>query len=304
MSFVGLAVGTGLGAAAGSAGLLGLGSAAAGAVAGGTLGLTAGSAYNADRSARKAVTQQREAGQQGIDVLRESDDYRREVDERNRRLLGRYAAGEVPSLELQRTIAGVPGYEQRQADYFDNFQFSPYADFVRREGLQSIDQASMATGTLIGGSRMKEIQKFISGLASGEVNNRFNQAAQITQQQLGADLGQAGMAAPALGGGQAQLYASTGLSNAAGTLGRGQILGDSLGDLLHLTGGMFGSGVGANALPSLPPGGFFQSPPQIGMPSAAAPGAWNPAAPAGGTIRLPSQINPNPQFGINIPIPR
>jgi len=162
---------------------VGAGSAVKGAV---TVGAVAANAISSKKAGDKAAAATVQSTQDANAVLRETRDL-------NIERLKPYGEGAEDALELARTISGANGVEA-QKEYYDNFEFSPYSEFQRKEALKYIDQASMGAGTLRSGSRLKSISEYINGLSSAEVGNNFNRNMSIADMGLRADAAAAGVA--------------------------------------------------------------------------------------------------------------
>ena len=173
-------------------------------------------------SAKSAAKKSAAATDRGTDVIRQNV-----LDTQER--LDPFIQSAEGAPQLQRTIAGLEGPEAQQK-FFDEFQFSPFADFQRQQGLRAIDQGSARTGTLRSGSRLKSISKFINDLTSREVSNRFNQAGAITGTGLSAASALAGVSTSAAQG-QANLIQQGGETAAAATLGRSSALQSGVSDI-------------------------------------------------------------------------
>lgn len=208
-----------LGAVGGALGAIGGGSAAVGALKVGATAAGVIGSRNAAKDAQQAIT----AGNEQSAALLERD------RQQNIERLDPFIRDSGDALQLQRTIAGVEGPEA-QGQFFDNFQFSPFAEFQRREGLRAIDQGSARAGTLRSGSRLKSIASFINDLSSREIQNQFNQAGSITGTGLQAALGLAGVNAPNVAS-QANLQQQTGLSRSEAILGRQSAFQSGVSDL-------------------------------------------------------------------------
>jgi hypothetical protein len=215
-----------LGAVGSALGAIGGGSVAAGAL---TVGSTAAGLLNQRKASKDAQATQ----QQGVDLATQRLDAQLAEDQLRRQQdiarLDPFIEGSGDALQLQRTIAGVNGPEQ-QREFFDNFQFSPFAEFQRREGLRAIDQGSARAGTLKSGSRLKSIANFINDLSSGEIRNQFNQAGAITGVGLQAAGALSGVPAPSQAG-QANLAVQGGQQAGQAILGRSAALQSGVSDL-------------------------------------------------------------------------
>lgn len=215
-----------LGAVGGALGAIGGGSVAAGAL---TVGSTAAGVIGSRKAAKDAqqtIREGNEAATARLDDQLAEDRRRRDQDVAR---LDPFISGAGDSLQVQRDIAGVSSPEEQQA-FFDNFQFSPYAEFQREEGIKAIGQQAARTGTLRSGSRLKSIANFINDLSSREINNRFNQAGAITGTGLQAASALSGVPAPSQVG-QANIIADTGTQGANAILGRSQALQSGVSDL-------------------------------------------------------------------------
>lgn len=185
-------------------------------------GAALGGALISNKGAKDAAKTTSAAADRSSEIVRQNY-----LDSAKR--LDPYSEGVAGAMDLQRTIAGVNGTEKQQ-EFYDNFQFSPYADFQRKEAMKVIGQNAMATGTLKSGSRLKSISDYINGLTSQEVNNRFNQAGAIVGTGLAADSAIAGVSQNAAVT-QADIINNAGIQSANAKLGRSAAFQSGLADL-------------------------------------------------------------------------
>jgi len=202
---------------------LGGGSAAKGAL---TLGSTAFNVLGA-RGAASQASERELAGQE-----RASDFLERSRVE-NLQRLDPFIQGSGDALERQRAISGVAGPEAQQ-QFFDEFQFSPFAKFQQEQGLKVAGQSNARLGTLRSGSRLKSISKFINDLTSREVGTQFNQAGEIARTGLTAAGAAAGVETAARTG-QANLAIQGGQTESDRTLARSSALQSGVADLFAST---------------------------------------------------------------------
>ncbi len=109
----------------------------------------------------------------------------------------------------------------------NNIEANPGYQFQLGQGRKAMNQTAAATGTLLGGSQQKQLNKFGQGLANTYENTFFNQALQGNQQNYGQQAQQAQNSYD-----RQSNYANMGLGAVQGQANLGQNYSQMLADLL------------------------------------------------------------------------
>lgn len=156
--------------------------------------------------------------------------------------VNQFTGAGVSAQQRQAALSGALGNEAQQ-QAFTSFNESPGQAFLREQGLRQVTNAASATGGLVGGNVLSELQRQGQGLAQQDFSNQFNRLGQLTAQgqqaagQAGQFLSQAGQQQGNLAAQNAQLGTQVNLANAGRGLqaaqGQAQLFGQ-------------GAGIGAN----------------------------------------------------------
>lgn len=163
--------------------------------------------------------------------------------------VGAFSPAGLSAQQQQAALSGALGADaQRQA--FNQFVESPEQAFLREQGQESIINQAAAIGGLGGGNVQKELARFGTGLASQDLQNRFNRLGSLSQQglqaagQQGQFLSQAGQQMGNLAAQNAQLQNQANLSSAANALQAAGQQASLFGQGAGLTGQLAGQGAG------------------------------------------------------------
>ena len=158
-----------------------------------------------------------------------------------------------PAFQLQRAFSGALGPEA-QEEVFNQFQFDPGTEFLRKQGTENINRTAAAFGGLGGGNRLKRLSEFNQGLATQSLNNRIGQLQNVAQTEFAAAQGTSNigvnlsnsLANAIITGGQGTAAGIIGAENAriSGQTGINSILGQAGQTILSNIGGIFGPSAG------------------------------------------------------------
>jgi hypothetical protein len=155
-------------------------------------------------------------------------------------------ADALPFLEEgQKAVRQLGEYTSNESyqQYLDsldpqNFQETPYYNFLREEGIRSRDRSASAKGNLLSGGQQREIERFGQGLASTEYGNYFERqralrGGRINELGLTSGRGQtAGLELGRIGAGTYQSIGDrtvgAGNARAAGILGVGKSINSGI----------------------------------------------------------------------------
>lgn len=210
----------------------GLALAAAGGIAGGSMGANA---YFQNRAARASARNAREAAanyQQGLSTAAgKLDPY---VD------VGNEALGIYSGLVLGKKFDANTGEftDLNEQQRLDLFQKSPGYQFRMDQGRNALETSQAARGGLLGGRAIKELEKYSQGVASQEYGNYLGSVQGLTGMGQNAATNQGAI----LAGGQNAL---AGLNMAGGAASAQQY--SNIGNAIGQFGGMLTQGLGTIA---------------------------------------------------------
>lgn len=149
--------------------------------------------------------------------------------------LGGYASGGLDAQQQQLALSGSQGQ-----DAFNNALINnPGTKYLQDEMMRNVTNQASATGNVISGNVLRELQDRSAGIASQDLNNQFNRASQTASQGLQA-AGQQGNFLSQAGQQQGNL-ASQNSANMANSFGQGanfaQQSGQNLSGLAQNLGG-------------------------------------------------------------------
>ena len=133
--------------------------------------------------------------------------------------VNQFTGAGVSAQQQQAALSGALGNEAQQ-QAFASFNESPGQAFLREQGLRQVTNAASATGGLVGGNVLSELQRQGQGLAQQDFANQFNRLGQLTAQgqqaagQAGQFLSQAGQQQGNLAAQNAQLGTQANLAGA------------------------------------------------------------------------------------------
>jgi len=141
--------------------------------------------------------------------------------------VNQFTGAGVSAQQRQAALTGAFGPEAQQ-QAFATFTESPGQAFLREQGLRQVANAASATGGLVGGNVLSELQRQGQGLAQQDFANQFNRLGQLTAQgqqaagQAGQFLSQAGQQQGNLAAQNAQLGTQANLAGASNRLSAAQ----------------------------------------------------------------------------------
>ena len=186
---------------------------------------------------------EKEAGQQIQAGSKKARKFQKKLLKRTRKDLDPLINSGRQSFDLQQALSGALGPEA-QAEAFANFQEDPGTEFLREQGIRTIDSAGGATGRG-GGERLRELTRFGQGLALQDLSSRFNRLGAGTAVGLSAAETLANARSNAASGvSQAIQTGAAGL--AEGTVGQAAGARGGIGQIAGgITGGLTGGTTGA-----------------------------------------------------------
>lgn len=162
-------------------------------------------------------------------------------------------AGQAALNPYQNVLNQIQG--QTNGQWMNQYQQSPYAKYLTNTGLNSMNNAAAATGTLGSGANQQQNAQLSSQIAGQDMQNYFNNMQSQNQMQLGGwgDLIHGGQQAAGqsanmygqLGNNIASILAGQASANLNSQIGQGQGKQSGFGDLAGLIGGdggTFGAG--------------------------------------------------------------
>jgi len=182
-------------------------------------------AKQAGKAAEKAGQLQAEAAEKGIEEQRRQFDALVE-------LMAPYVATGYKGLGGQESIIGLQGPEAQQRA-IGELERSPLLQALTRQGENALLQQASATGGLRGGNIQAALAQFRPQMLNQLIEQQYTRLGGLSQ------LGQAAAAGQAAQGMSsatniANLLANQGAALAGGAVGRGSIVGQTLGDILGI----------------------------------------------------------------------
>ena len=167
--------------------------------------------------------------------------------------VNQFTGAGVSAQQRQAALTGAFGPEAQQ-QAFATFTESPGQAFLREQGLRQVANAASATGGLVGGNVLSELQRQGQGLAQQDFANQFNRLGSLSSQglqaagQAGQFLSQAGQQQAQLAAQNAQLGTQANLASAGNRLsarqGQANLFGQGAGIGASLAGQ--GANIGSN----------------------------------------------------------
>jgi hypothetical protein len=137
--------------------------------------------------------------------------------------VNQFTGAGVSAQQRQAALSGALGNEAQQ-QAFAEFNESPGQAFLREQGLRQVTNAASATGGLVGGNVLSELQRQGQGLAQQDFQNQFNRLGSLSSQglqaagQAGQFLSQAGQQQGNLASTNAQLGTQANIASASNRL--------------------------------------------------------------------------------------
>ena len=232
------------------------------------------------KAAGSAATQQQEAAQKAIDEQRGAFDYQKSnltpyLD------AGKSSLGKIMSGFENGTFGpgSIPGFKAPTAE---EARATPGYQFTQQEGQRGVLASSAARGAGMGGGTLRALDRYNTGLAESTYGDTFSRALQQYtaslqgQQQsfnqlntvsgMGLNAGttlnqEAGQNASNIG----EFMTQQGNAKAAGTMGKAQAWGNTIGDLSDIGQGLVfgGPAKGNEGAPQISPGIYGASPSKL-----------------------------------------
>ena len=158
--------------------------------------------------------------------------------------IGRYGDAGLQSQQQQLGLSGALGQEGFDAAFINN----PGTQYLQDEMMRNTTNQASATGNVVSGNILRELQDRSAGIAAQDLDNQFNRAFQTTGQgmqaagQQGQFLSQAGQQQGNLAAQNAQMQTQASLQNANNRLGAAQSQANLFGQNANNLSNMFSQG--------------------------------------------------------------
>tara|TARA_R110000737_G_scaffold238776_1_gene250845 strand:+ start:1658 stop:3556 length:1899 start_codon:yes stop_codon:yes gene_type:complete len=158
--------------------------------------------------------------------------------------IGRYGDAGLQSQQQQLGLSGALGQEGFDAAFINN----PGTKYLQDEMMRNTTNQASATGNVVSGNILRELQDRSAGIAAQDLDNQFNRAFQTTGQgmqaagQQGNFLSQAGQQQGNLASQNAQMQTQASLQNANNRLGAAQSQANLFGQNANNLSNMFSQG--------------------------------------------------------------
>lgn len=144
-----------------------------------------------------------------VDAFGKAMDYSKQSQQQGQQTLDPYEkAGQGAIDPYQKFVNGLP--DQMNGKWMDNYKQSDYAKYLTSTGLNSMNNAAAATGTLGSGVNQQQNASLASSIAGQDMQNYFNNMMAQNNQYMGGqqDLMHTGANTAVAGAGINQQYAS------------------------------------------------------------------------------------------------
>ena len=158
--------------------------------------------------------------------------------------VGRYGDAGLQSQQQQLGLSGALGQEGFDAAFINN----PGTKYLQDEMMRNTTNQASATGNVVSGNVLRELQDRSAGIAAQDLDNQFNRAYQTTSQglqaagQQGQFLSQAGQQQGNLAAQNAQMQTQASLQGANNRLGAAQSKANLFGQNANNLSNMFSQG--------------------------------------------------------------